>query len=197
VIPWQGGGQDAFCARRFTTSPARPGTRRAWRYRNPGRIVYRPRGVRAFCAGMNLVRVAIILLVLYLLGLGLSTVWPSAQMRSRDLACVTVAEPRAHTLCQAIAREMDWTWVGHATIAPGWRLTWDGLRRVFCSEAIGPDDRPALERVRRVPDWRADSGAESLLRLLNVETGTAGTETEIIFAKGSAAYVLKGGCPRT
>src|SRR3954463_8741820 len=37
--------------------------------------------------------------------------------------------PREKELCQALVRSMEWTWLGHAILSPGWRITFRGVAR--------------------------------------------------------------------
>ena len=85
---------------------------------------------------------------------------------------------------------MEWTWFGHAIISPGWRVTWNGLRRVYCREKIGAADLKTLEHLRMSPDWRLQDGAADLIRLLS----PAGEPENGIFNPNNSGYVLRGGC---
>jgi len=67
---------------------------------------------------------------------------------------------------------MEWTWTGHAIISPGYRVTWESLRRVFCSLHIDSRDTRGLVHLvvwYRKGEWndsRLEDGATSLLKLL-------------------------------
>jgi hypothetical protein len=39
---------------------------------------------------------------------------------------------------------MEWTWLGHAIVSPGWRPSYVGVKNVFCRLAITTADIPAL-----------------------------------------------------
>lgn len=137
-----------------------------------------------------------------------------ANLLTRDLGCEPLAEGRAVLICLAIERELEWTWTGHAIFAPGWRPTAGTVRRVFCGLPVLPEDTLRLVRLRSQPQWRLQSAAESLLRLLGRDAihelqraggGMArlGAQIEIdiaaeesVFNPAHAAYVLKGGCTR-
>jgi FlaA1/EpsC-like NDP-sugar epimerase len=77
-----------------------------------------------------------------------------------------------------LARELE---VGHAIIAPGWRLTWPGLRRVYCGQNIAAADIPALETLARAADWRLETGAANLLRLVAASGGKSDEPETSIF----------------
>jgi hypothetical protein len=89
---------------------------------------------------------------------------------------------------------MEWTWTGHAIISPGWRVTWNALRRLYCREKINRTDLTALETMKRDSDWRLEDGADELIRLVG-GSGGASTEPEnSIFNPANPHYVLKDGC---
>jgi len=123
--------------------------------------------------------------------------WPERNMGSRDLQCAAVANARAQVICRRLGQEMQWTWMGHAIVAPGWRVTFASVRRTYCAEHVGPPDIPALEVLRKgARDWRAESGADFLLRLVRSVDGS-GQESEVsIFNPANPSYILKDGCPR-
>jgi hypothetical protein len=130
-----------------------------------------------------------------LLALAGAAAQPSPHMISRDLGCIAVLDERAQRICEALAREMEWTWFGHAMISPGWRVTWSSLRRVYCSENIGPEDGHALDLLRRAaPDWRAQSGAEGLIRLARGREDHSEEEPTSIFDPAHSSYILAHGC---
>lgn len=79
--------------------------------------------------------------------------------------------------------------MGHAIISPGWRVTWTGLRRVYCREKISAADVEVLKALARGSDWRLQDGAEDLIRLV------LGTDPDnSIFSPKNPAYILKDGC---
>ena len=92
--------------------------------------------------------------------------WPRGPLASRDLGCANMEPKRARETCRALSETLAWTWLGHAVITPGWRVTWNGLRRVYCGEQVSEADVPALEAMTRASDWRLQSGAGNLLRLV-------------------------------
>jgi hypothetical protein len=120
--------------------------------------------------------------------------WPRGALASRDLGCTKVGLMRAQEICQALSGALEWTWFGHAIIAPGWRLTWQGLRRAYCSERISAADIPALETLVRAPDWRLENGAGNLPRLVSAQAGGRDEPETSIFNPNHPDYLLKGGC---
>src|SRR5260370_21044892 len=80
--------------------------------------------------------------------------WPDKKMISRDLGCAKVTQGRAQEICLALSDSMEWTWMGHGIISPGWRVTWNALRRVYCREKTGTADLTALETLKMGSDWR-------------------------------------------
>ena len=122
---------------------------------------------------------------------------PQAGISSRNLRCAAIADARAQTICQRLQQEMQWTWMGHATIAPGWRVTFESVRRTYCAKKIGPQDIAALDRLRQTTkDWRAEGGAEFLLRLVRNKDGSGDEGITSIFNPANPSFILKNGCPR-
>jgi hypothetical protein len=128
--------------------------------------------------------------------------WPRGYMGSRDIGCAAVNPGRGRQICNAISESMQWTWMGHAIIAPGYRLTWSGLRRVYCREHITPADIPALEAMQRTSleamtrtsDWRLQSSADELIHLVNSSNGQGTDSENSIFNPKNPEYILKHGC---
>jgi hypothetical protein len=132
--------------------------------------------------------VAVLGAVALLLALG----WPDKRMISRDIGCANVEPGRGQQICRALSDSMEWTWMGHAIISPGWRVTWTGLRRVYCHEKIELVDVPVLKTMAARSDWRLQDGAEDLIRLTG---GGATAEPEnSIFNPKNPDYLLKDGC---
>jgi hypothetical protein len=118
-------------------------------------------------------------------------------MYSRDIGCKKVTNARGKEICQAIADNMEWTWMGHAIISPGWRLTWDGLRKVYCSKHIIPADLPALQSLQKsgmAGDWRLESSAGELISLVKNADGKGDEPENSLFNPKNPQYILKGGC---
>ena len=52
-------------------------------------------------------------------------------------------------------REMQWTWIGHAIVSPGWRVTFQSVARTYCGEKVGSKEIKSLEALRQSSrDWR-------------------------------------------
>jgi len=118
---------------------------------------------------------------------------PEHGMGSRDLGC-DQQRGRAQEICRRLAREMQWTWMGHAVISPGWRVTFESVTRTYCAERVGPEDVQALQNLRRTTkDWRAESGADFLIRLVQNRDG--GENITSIFNPANPSFILKEGCP--
>src|ERR1044072_3543682 len=79
--------------------------------------------------------------------------WPGRAMASRDLGCARVEDPRGRRICETVSASLEWTWMGHAIISPGWRLTWPGLKHVWCRAEIQTRDRPGVVEIARGEDW--------------------------------------------
>lgn len=145
----------------------------------------------------------IILALLGAMGAGLAPSGATAatapaqkSMYLRDLNCPAVTDARAGVICRGLQREMEWTWFGHAIVSPGWRVTFGTVVRTYCGEQIGSADIAPLERLRRSSgDWRAESGADFLLRLVRTMDGSAHEEANSIFNRRNPSFILKGGCP--
>jgi hypothetical protein len=142
-------------------------------------------------------RIGIILVVL---GAGLlvlmAAVWPRNYMGSRDIGCANAQPGRSREICRALSDSMEWTWMGHAIISPGWRITWDGLARVWCAKHIPDADLPVLESLRHVSrDWRLESAADDLIHIAEARAGRVNLDGNSVFNPNNPSYILKGGCP--
>ena len=131
------------------------------------------------------------------LALAAALCWPSGYMIHRDIGCAKAESPRGREICEAISGSMEWTWLGHAIISPGWRLGWNGMRDVYCGQKIGEADLPVLEGLRRgARDWRLESGAGNLITLIENRDGKGGEPENSVFNPKNQQYILRGGCPR-
>ena len=128
------------------------------------------------------------------IAVALAMVWPGNKMISRDIGCATVPPGRAKIICQALSESMEWTWMGHAIISPGWRVTWDALGQVYCRQKIKAADLPALEHLKHGSDWRLQDGADGLIRLIGSANGQAYEPENSIFNPANSQYILKAGC---
>ena len=134
-------------------------------------------------------------IVAVLVGLVTYGLWPAGNLRTRDLQCGAIPDARAQGICRRLEQELQWSWLGHAIIAPGWRVSFESVRRTYCGERIGPQDIAALEVLRRAAkDWRAESGADSLLRLLRNKDGNGDEDAASIFTPANPSFILKDGC---
>lgn len=116
-------------------------------------------------------------------------------MLSRDLGCSNVAPGREQEICRSISDSMQWTWFGHAIISPGWRPTFDSIRDVYCRRQVTTADLPVLESLRQgMPDWRRESAAENLQRILKNLDGSADEPENSIFHPKNPSYILRNGC---
>jgi hypothetical protein len=123
--------------------------------------------------------------------------WPDSAMISREIGCARVDDARGRKICDSLSASMQWTWMGHAIVSPGWRVTWAGLKRVYCRDHITTADVPVLRRLsgaggRRLGDWRLESGAADLLEILKHGDSTV-SETSI-FNPRNSSYILRDGC---
>jgi hypothetical protein len=120
----------------------------------------------------------------------------------RDIGCGDVPSDRARQICAAIAASLTWQWMGHAIVAPGYKPNFDGALRVFCDLKIGEADTETLKDLttydptrRWLPDWRLQSMAEMLLRIISDLAGTGDDSGSSIFNPKNPNYVLKHGLP--
>jgi hypothetical protein len=119
----------------------------------------------------------------------------------RDIGCAEIASARPRQICDAIAASLTWQWMGHAIIAPGFKPSFESARKVYCELKIGKDDMEALQRLKQydpklkwLPDWRLESSADMLLRIVaNLEGRGDEPENSILNPK-NAEYILKKGC---
>jgi len=129
--------------------------------------------------------------LLLVLGLMLFVGWPSSGMASRELHCAQQADPRARQVCVALQEHMEWTWLGHAIVSPGWRVTFHTVREFYCGLSVTAADAITLESLRKsATDWRLQDGAQELIWLLD----GAAQPPASIFNPAQSQYLLKHGC---
>jgi hypothetical protein len=93
-------------------------------------------------------------------------------LNSRGLHCERYELARSREICRAFEREMEWKWMGHAIVAPGFRVTWGSIRRVYCTLHVDAKDTQSLVQIvlwHRKGEWnddRIEFGATALLKLL-------------------------------
>ncbi|MFY9316956.1 MAG: hypothetical protein WAO95_15535 [Burkholderiales bacterium] len=119
----------------------------------------------------------------------------------RNIGCGEVASGRPQQICEAIAASLTWQWMGHAVLAPGNKPSFEGIRKVYCALQIGKGDVETLQRLRnydpirrRRPDWRLESAADMLLRIVVNLDGRGDEPENSVFNPKSADYILKSGC---
>jgi len=122
--------------------------------------------------------------------------------KDRDIGCAETGPGRARQICDAIAASLEWQFLGHATIAPGYKPTFAGIRTVYCARKIGKSDAATLHALKSYdprrkwsPDWRLESGADMLMRIVVNLDGAGGEPENSIFNPRNAEYILKNGCP--
>jgi hypothetical protein len=139
-------------------------------------------------------RKALVLGGVVLLAIAVALCSPGRSMATRDIGCANTSG-RGYEICTALSRSMEWTWMGHAVLWPGFRPTWRGLASVWCTQRIADGDVPVLETLRRASsDWRLESGADSLIRIAKNRTGSGDEPENSIFNPRNPEYILKGGC---
>ncbi len=97
----------------------------------------------------------------------------AGNLYSRDLDCGKQPEGRAGEICRAMEDALELTWKGHAIISPGFRMTIERERSVYCSLPLTADDTRILVDMVIASDSRGspaeaqlNNGARSLLALL-------------------------------
>jgi hypothetical protein len=133
-------------------------------------------------------------------------------MMSRNLKCGEY-NGRASAICERISKEMKWSWMGHAIISPGFRVSPATLKNAWCEAHITADDIPNLKELAKARDWRLQQGAAGLLALLKTrpDAGKDGlppeaydphngevvsTDENSAFNPKNPQYILKGGCSK-
>jgi hypothetical protein len=114
---------------------------------------------------------------------------------SRHMKCGEQTEERARDICISIERNLEYTWLGHANISPGYRSTWKTVVAVWCDQQIKREDMKELHTLSESDDWRLAYAAESLLRLLTGHDQYGYPEAETsIFNPSNPSYILRDGC---
>ena len=99
----------------------------------------------------------------------------AASLYSRNPSCERWLEARTNEICKTLEREMEWTWTGHAILAPSFRVTFETARRTYCALPIAANDAATLVEMvlalERKPDRTMSSaqignGGRFLLNLL-------------------------------
>ncbi len=122
-------------------------------------------------------------------------------LHGRDIGCAEVTPGRVRQICEAIAASLTWQWMGHAIIAPGYKPSFRGIRNVYCELKIGKADEKSLKTLKQydpkrkwLPDWRLESGADMLLRIVANLDRSDEESVSSIFNPKNSAYILKNGC---
>jgi hypothetical protein len=147
----------------------------------------------------NTTWIAALLFASLLPGLSLAATYSA---NGRDIGCAETGSGRARQICDSIAASLEWEWLGHATIAPGYKPTFAGVRTVYCALKIDESDMETLRGLKSYdprrkwsPDWRLESGADMLMRIVASLEGAGDEPENSIFNPQDADYVLKNGCP--
>lgn len=118
-----------------------------------------------------------------------------SSMISRDLGCARLEAGRAQNICIALSTHMEWTWLGHAIISPGWRVTWNTVAKVYCELKITNDDMEELKALKtNARDWRLEGGTDSLIKILKNQDGKGDEGETSIFNPKNPSYILKDKC---
>ena len=123
-------------------------------------------------------------------------------LSSRDIGCAEVAPGRLRQICDAVSASLTWQWMGHATVAPGYKPSFNGIRNVYCKLKIGKDDVKSLQILKQydprrkwLPEWRLEFGADMLLRIVANLDNADHEPVSSIFNPKNSSYILKNGCP--
>lgn len=142
-------------------------------------------------------------LCLALLIMLLSPAAAHATSAYRTIPCDDLKDkPRAMAICKAIGKNLGWEWMGHATIAPGFKPNFPGIRKTYCQAKITKADLPVLQELARFAprgkgqDWRLESASESLIRIVTNLDGKGSEPKNSIFHPENPHYILKQGCEK-
>ncbi len=122
------------------------------------------------------------------LTIGASNAW-AGDMPKR-LACDAQKMSDAAAICLLLETNMAFEWLGHATIAPGYRVSFATIRKVWCARPFTAADLPALAQLEKSADWRLQTGA-SALRILIEKTPQPRNS---VYNPDNSSYVLRNGC---
>jgi hypothetical protein len=137
---------------------------------------------------------------IWLAGIGAALVvlvgWAGLWMADdREADCGAYGIKRAGAICRALSDNMQFEWQGHAIIAPGYKVTFETVRRVYCQQKVNADDLRFLEQLLDSSDWRTQNGADFLIRLITGHDRYGAPEDiSSVFNPGNPAYLLKEGC---
>lgn len=103
----------------------------------------------------------------------------------------TAQNGRALEICKAISDNLEWQWFGHAIIAPDWKPGFKTAHNAYCALNLTSNDISTLKELSSsARDWRLQTGADDLIRLLNPENEPENS----IFSSQNPDYILKDRC---
>ena len=118
-----------------------------------------------------------------------------AGMLSKDIGCAAIQDARGLDICKALSDNMELTPLGHATVSPGWRISFEAIAKVYCDQKIMPADMALLKTINKnAKDWRLESAADSLLQILQNLDGKGDAPENSIYHPKNVDYILKQGC---
>lgn len=110
--------------------------------------------------------------------------------KPEKLNCSAYTE-RNQEICKTVSDNLEWQFFGHAIISHDWKPGAKTAHDSFCALKISKDDAPLLNDLsRNASDWRLQTGADDLLRLLNPENEPENS----IFSSQNPDYILKDRC---
>lgn len=86
--------------------------------------------------------------------------------------CNQEATQRARAICHSLEQEMQWEWLGHAIVSPGYRVGFESVRKTYCRLPILAEDTATLVALATshwgvgMRDVQIENGARWLLYLL-------------------------------
>lgn len=108
--------------------------------------------------------------------------------------CSGMTPVRTREICEAMAASFTWQWTGHSTLAPGYKPDLKTISKAYCRANIKRADVPALGLLRQSTDWRLESAAEWLLKILDAQEGMSSEPENSVFNPKSKSYVMRQGC---
>jgi len=115
-------------------------------------------------------------------------------VRGTDLRCGGHQTPRARSICEAVAEDMEFGWQSSAGSTVGYGVTPRTIKKVFCRLRIRADDVPALSSLDQTrEEARLRAAARDLLQLLGVAPYS---QRSGVYHPDNPRYALKGGCSR-
>lgn len=127
---------------------------------------------------------------LAIMGLLLCAPPAEASDMPKNLACGMQTMPDAIAICRLLEANMEFEWLGHATVAPGYRVTFATVRKVWCARRFSAADVPALVQLETSTDWRLAIGAKTL----HILTEKTPHPPNSIYHPDNPQYILRQGC---